>query len=220
MRTAPILPVDRESLTIRAWPDPVIDQVGHDPRSAYVERFWLGVLGPSTTWLIRRMAAGLEAQPSGFELPLGETARALGLGGDGRHSPFVRALTRCCQFELATPGDEGVLAMRRKLPPLNRRQVVRLPDTLQADHERWLEAELQAPPLEALRRRSRRLALSLLELGEDLEATERQLQRWRFSPALARQAAAWAWERHLAAGDEAGGAPGAGPPPPTPDRAA
>ena len=98
LRTVPVLPVDRDSLTIRAWPDPVIDQVGHDPRSAYVERFWLGVLGPSTTWLLRRMAAGLEAEPAGFELPLSETARALGLGGDGRHSPFVRALTRCCQF--------------------------------------------------------------------------------------------------------------------------
>ena len=203
MRTAPVLPVDRDWLTIRGWPDPVIDHVGHDPRSAYVERFWLAVLGPSTTWLMRRMAAGLEAHPAGFDLPLSETARALGLGGDGRHSPFVRALTRCCQFELAQPADEGVLAVRRKLPPLNRRQLVRMPDALQADHQRWQEAELQAPPLEALRRRSRRLALSLLELGEDLEATERQLQRWRFSPALARQAAAWAWERHLAAAAEA-----------------
>ncbi len=38
-------PIDR--LTVEAWPDPVIDQLGHDPRSAYVERFWLGVLGPS-----------------------------------------------------------------------------------------------------------------------------------------------------------------------------
>jgi hypothetical protein len=34
-----------------------------------------------------------------------------------------------------------------------------------------------------MRNRSRRLALSLLELGEDLEATERQLHRWRFHPA-------------------------------------
>lgn len=34
-------------LTIRPWPDEVIDALGHDPRSAYVERFWLGVLGPS-----------------------------------------------------------------------------------------------------------------------------------------------------------------------------
>lgn len=195
--TLPILPAD--TLAIRPWPDPVIDQLGHDPRSAYVERYWLGILGPSTTWFLRRVAAGLEAEPAGFDLPLGDTARALGLGGEGRHSPFLRALGRCCQFELALPSDDGVLAVRRKLPPLNRRQLLRLPEVLQEDHRRWQEAELHSPPVEALRRRSRRLALSLLELGEGLEECERQLLRWRFSPVLAREAAAWAWEHHRAA---------------------
>ncbi|MCA1704746.1 MAG: hypothetical protein LC808_16370 [Actinobacteria bacterium] len=37
---------------------------------------------------------------------------------------------------------------------------------------------------------------SLLELGEDLEATERQLHRWKFHPVMSREAAAWAWDRH------------------------
>jgi hypothetical protein len=209
--TLPILPA--ETLSIRPWPDPVIDQVGHDPRSAYVERFWLGILGPSTTWLLRRMATGLEAEPGGFDLDLAETARSLGLGGEGRHSPFLRALGRCCQFELALPGEDGVLAVRRKLPPLSRRQIQRLPEALQHEHARWQDAELHAPPLEALRRRARRLALSLLELGEGLEECERQLHRWRFSPALAREAAAWAWEHHRAAMAAANEAP----PPPPPD---
>ncbi len=187
------------SLHIRPWPDPVIDRVGHDPRSAYVERFWLGVLGPSTTWLLRRLAAQLEAEPAGFDLPLADTARALGLGGEGRSSPFVRALSRCCQFQLALAQDEGVLAVRRKLPPLNRRQLARLPEAVQAEHQRWQDDELRTPPVEKLQRRSRRLALSLLELGEDLEATERQLLRWNFHPALCRQSAQWAWDRHVAA---------------------
>jgi len=31
------------------WHDPLIDRLGHDPRTRYVERFWLGILGPSTT---------------------------------------------------------------------------------------------------------------------------------------------------------------------------
>ncbi len=34
------------SLTIRPWPDSVIDSLGHDPRSHYVETYWLGILGP------------------------------------------------------------------------------------------------------------------------------------------------------------------------------
>ena len=37
------------TLHVSAWADPVLDRVGHDPRSAYVEQFWLGILGPSTT---------------------------------------------------------------------------------------------------------------------------------------------------------------------------
>ena len=57
-----------QTLTVRPWPDSVLDDVGHDPRSPYVERFWLGVLGPSSVVFLRRLAAELEANPSGFEL--------------------------------------------------------------------------------------------------------------------------------------------------------
>src|SRR5215210_2254788 len=88
-------------LTIRPWPDEVIDVLGHDPRSAYVERFWLGVLGPSAIWLLRRLAAGLEASPAGFALPLTDTARAIGIGGTGPSSSFARTIGRVCQFDLA-----------------------------------------------------------------------------------------------------------------------
>ena len=199
MATPPPAPTT-DTLTIRPWPDDVIDNLGHDPRSHYVETYWLGILGPSTTWLLRRIVAGLEANPSGFELPLAETARCLGLGDKGgRNSPFMRSLTRLVQFDLAQPQGESVLAVRRKVPPLSRRQVVRLPSSLQAQHQALQEAELRTPTVEQLRRRGRQLALSLLELGEDLEATERQLMRWRFHPALARETAAWAWDRHCQA---------------------
>ena len=192
--------MDADTLDIRPWPDPVIDTVGHDPRSHYVEEFWLGILGPSTTWLLRRMASGLEAHPSGFTMTLADTAKALGLGNKGgRHSPFMRALGRVCQFDLGQLQDEGTLAVRRNLPPLNRRQVEHLPDTLRAAHTRWQEEQLRIPAVEGLRRRCRRLALSLVELGEDFEGIERQLHRWKFHPALAHESAAWAWRRHTEA---------------------
>jgi hypothetical protein len=187
-----------DHLLILPWPDPVIDELGHDPRSPYVEHFWLGVLGPSTTWLLRRTAAGLEAEPEGFELPLRDTARALGLGGEGRHSPFVRALTRCCQFELARPAADGSLEVRRMLPPLNRRQLARLPETIQVAHQRWIDDALRTPSPDRERDRTRRLALSLVELGESRDEVERQLLRWRFRPEQARSAATWAMERHIA----------------------
>lgn len=185
------------SITIRPWFDIVIDELGHDPRSSYVETYWLSVLGPTTTWLLRRIAAGLDSSPDGFVLDLSDTARSMGLGERcGRHSPFTRAFTRLVQFDLAQPQGDPVLAVRRKIPPLTRRQVQRLPDALQQSHQALVEADMRAPDVEHLRRRARQLALSLVELGEDMEAGERQLLRWKFHPALAREAAAWAWERH------------------------
>jgi hypothetical protein len=184
-----------ESLTVRPWPDSVLDQVGHDPRSAYVERFWLGVLGPSCVLFLRRLANELEANPAGFELPLAETAKALGLGmKGGRNSPFLRTISRCVQFHLAHLEPENrMLLARRKLPPLTRGQITRLPEPLQLQHHEWQHDPAQD---ERSKARARRLALSLLELGEDVEATERQLHRWRFHPVAAREATAWAWRRH------------------------
>jgi hypothetical protein len=191
----PLITFECDTLTVRPWPDEVIDSLGFDARSPYVERFWLGVLGPSTTWLLRRVAAGFDQHPEGFEMSLSETAQALGLGDrGGRNSPFLRTVNRMIQFELAQVAGPGEVAVRRKLPPLSRRQTARLSPALQAAHERWQAEQLQEPPAEAQRRRSRQLALSLLELGEDREAAERQLLRWRYHPALARDAVGWATE--------------------------
>jgi len=185
------------TLAIEPWPDPVIDQLGHDPRSAYVERFWLAVLGPSTVWLLRRMADHLDEAPEGFTLELAETARAIGVGNKGgRNSPFMRSIDRTCRFGAARFVGADTLAVRRKLPPLTRHQTQRLPDSLREEHQAWVErTESHAGP-EQMKERARHLALSLLELGEDLEATERQLHRWRFHPAVAHDAVRWALHMH------------------------
>jgi hypothetical protein len=188
---------ETDVLAIRPWPDEVLDRLGFDPRSPYVERFWLSIIGPSTTWLLRRIAAGFDASPDGFEMPLGETARALGLGDrGGRNSPFFRTLNRMVQFELARVTGPAELQVMPKLPPLSRRYVARLSPALQEAHEKWQADQLEVPPAEAVRRRSRQLALSLIELGEDPEEVERQLLRWRYHPALSREAVGWAVDRH------------------------
>jgi hypothetical protein len=196
----PVFPVP--SIEIRPWPDPVIDEIGFDPRSGYVERYWLGILGPSATWLVRSLASRLESEPGGFQLDLAESARSLGLGArTGRNSPYMRTLDRICQFGTAQRLGDRILRVRRKLPPLTRTQLGRLPEPLQVDHDRWIARPPagSAVAYEQLRQRARRLALSLLELGEDVEATERQLHRWRVHPAVAREATAWALARHRAA---------------------
>lgn len=196
MRPAPEF-IALDTLSIRSWPDEVIDLLGHHPCSTYVESFWLGVLGPSTTFLLRHLVTTLEAAPAGFDLPLAVTARRLGLGDKGgRHSPFMRSLARLVQFELAQLVDERTLAVRLRVPPLNRGQLLRLPDALQAAHAEWQARQLDTPPVEQLRRRSRQLALTYLETGLEIDETERQLHRLGYHPAIAYESTRWAVERH------------------------
>lgn len=180
-------------LRVVGWPDAVIDRLGHDPRSSYVEHFWLPILGPTATWFLRRVAAGLDASAAGISLDQEDTARALGLGGrQGRHSPFTRAVTRCVTFEVARWQGADTLAVRRKLPPLSRRYVLRLPPRLQRMHEAWVVAHTRLPTFEDHRRRARRLAVGLRALGDGIDVMEAQLLRWGVHPALAHDAAAWA----------------------------
>ena len=108
------------------------------------------------------------------------------------------------QFELAELTDAGsTLAVRRRVPPLNRRQVLRLPELLQAAHVRWQEEQLRTPPVEQLRRRSRQLALTYLETGLGMDETERQLLRLGYHPAMAYESTRWAVARHEVALAEA-----------------
>jgi hypothetical protein len=182
-----------EVLHVRPWPDDVIDRLGWDPRSSYVEDYWLGILGPSTTWLLRRLAAGFDYSPEGFDLDLGETARSLGLGDrSGRHSPFIRSINRTVQFGLAQLSGLDELSVRRRLPPLNRAQLNRLSPALQARHAAWQDEQSRLPVDEPQLRRARQLALSLLELGDGYDSAERQLLRWRYPSTLAREAVTWA----------------------------
>ncbi|HXP33694.1 MAG TPA: hypothetical protein VN820_06725 [Acidimicrobiales bacterium] len=187
-------PAEIEALRIVRWHDPVIDRLGYDPRSLYVETFWLAVLGPTCTWLLRRLAAGLDDDPAGFDLDLGETARALGLGSrSGRQSPMRRALSRCVTFQMARRGGPATLAVRGRIPPMPRRHLIRLSPTLQERHARWLVPVRSTPVLEEARRHARRLALALLASDQGRPEVELQLVRWRVHPAIAHEATQWAW---------------------------
>ena len=193
-----------ESVRIFPWHDPVVDTLGHDPRSPYPERFWLPTLGPSALLLIRHLADRFDAEPAGFELMLGEASRCLGLGDRaGRSSPVARSLGRLVQFDLAAfptdDGNEGVLTVRRHVPPINRRHVRRLPSTRQAEHDAWVSAQLAEPAMAAARHNARRAAVVLFGMGERLDGVERALGSAGFAPALARDTAAWARDRLEAA---------------------
>ncbi len=138
-------------ITIQPWNDPVIDQIGHDPRSIYAEQFWLSILGPSASWFLRRVADGFDSYPDGFELDLAEAAQALGLAwAPGSQSVFARTMARVVQFGAAHPLGSQTMIIRRRLPSLTRRQLERLPESLRMAHASWAEAQLDE--LDALQR--------------------------------------------------------------------
>jgi hypothetical protein len=185
------------SETIRILPlvDPVIDTLGHDPRAPYPERFWLPTLGPTALLLLRHMAYRFDRFPGGFTLDLAETSRCLGLGErQGRSSPMARSLGRIVQFDLAAEQEDGTLAVRRHVPPINRRHVRRLPPSVQDEHDAWVRSRLAETPMAAARHNARRTALLLFGLGDGCPEVEHALGAAGFNPAVAREAAWWAWE--------------------------
>ena len=186
----------RDELYIIPWEVASDAETGHDPRSAYVEHFWLGTLGPSTTWFLRYCAGELD-DAEGAAVELNEVAARLGIGHrGGANSPMNRAVVRACRFRAARPAGPGTLEVRRRLPTLNRRQLQRLPAAVQRRHEIFMMAATAASGVDEQRRKARRLALGLIECGDGYDDAELQLGRWRFHPAMAADAVRWAWQCH------------------------
>ena len=171
---------------IAPWIDPVVDRRGHDPRSSYVERFWLGTLGPTATWLVRRLATGFDQHPDGYDLDLSTTAQALGLSySRGASSAFTKAFSRCVMFGLAHQRSDGY-AVRRLLPDVARRHLSRMPAGLQSEHDLWLNAA-RCHRIEVLQR-ARSLAAAMLDAGDDAEVIEPQLVAVGIPPTTAAEA--------------------------------
>ncbi len=177
----------------------MIEQLGHDPRSLYVERFWLPIVGPSCTLLMRYLAGRFDDEPAGFELDLRDASRRIGVGSaQAPGATFLRTVERTVSFGFAQLVDDRVLIVRTRLPTLARRQTLRLPRPMQVEHDTWLDEHRERSAPEQLKHRARALAASLFDLGEDHESVERQLHRWKFHPALAHDAVRWAAERDRA----------------------
>ena len=126
------------TLTVIPWHDETTAATGFSARSDYVEWFWLPVLGPSATWLLRRIDVGFDEFPNGYVLDAVATARALGIAArDEAGTIFTRALARLQTFGVAHQARES-LAVRRSLPVISHRQIERLPPHLHAAHRDWL----------------------------------------------------------------------------------
>lgn len=191
---AGIAALARRPLRVTPWPDPSPDEPRFDPRSRYAECFWLPILGPSAVWLLRRLADGLEEQPDGFDLDLDDAARAIGVGNSSsRHSPLRRGISRCVRFGLARWPDDELLSVRRLLPSVERRHLFRFPVELQQQHREYVDSGPDTEEPLRIRRRARLVALDYRDLGVDDACIERHLLRRGVHPAIAFEAARWAW---------------------------
>ena len=74
------------TIEVHPWPDPVIDTLGHDPRSAYAEMFWLPTLGPTSLLLLRRIATALDEAPYGMVVDVADLAEGHAVAGDQGHA--------------------------------------------------------------------------------------------------------------------------------------
>src|SRR3989442_14132821 len=94
--------VEHDPLPVSALSEPH-GACGFDARSAYVETYWLAILGPSCVLLARRLVSWLEAESGGFEISLSAFAGTLGVGCGVGPSRADRAHTGATRRPRACP---------------------------------------------------------------------------------------------------------------------
>ena len=132
--------VDHPQLRVVRLSDPMVEAAGFDAPGDYVERYWLGTLGPTALSMLRRLADRLMRQPDGFSVALADLARELGVGdGTGRNAPVVKAIARLVRFRMAAVQGDA-LAVPGTVPPVPRRHLARLPQHLAEEHRVAMDA--------------------------------------------------------------------------------
>jgi hypothetical protein len=176
------------TITLGVWRSDERGRPIHDVRSAYVERCWLPILGPSTLLFLRFAVRLLDLSPDGVELEVSDLARSLGLGGrNGDGTPFRRVIDRAVDFRVLSADAPSAYKVRRHLAELSPRQLLRATPLVRDAHD---ALRLDAVPVSPTTEHAHRLARTLAALGETPAEIERQLRKWHFSPTTASLSAA------------------------------
>jgi hypothetical protein len=103
----------------------------------------------------------------------------------GTANSFMRSLNRCVLFGVSRP-TEGGLAVRRRVPQVATRHLMRMPAHLRQAHQLWSvpTTRISLDDLE----RARVLAEAMVETGDDPDAVERQLLALGVTPSAAIEA--------------------------------
>lgn len=125
-------------LRVSRWEDPLVEELGFGPRHMYTECVWLPVLGPTASWLYRRLGSWALHNPEGLDVDMGQMSRALGLGeGSGHNSKIAKAVGRLVRFEVAR-GSGIELQVRTALPPLPLRILKKLDPVTRTLHDSYV----------------------------------------------------------------------------------
>lgn len=122
------------------WPIERTDAPSYPADSPYVETFWLPSLGPSSTWLLRKLAAGLQGRQT-FVVLMPDLARHIGLSPSLSNGPLVKTMGRLERLKMIRPTAINHWKVRCILPGVPFATLSHLPPALQSLHEVWLATE-------------------------------------------------------------------------------
>lgn len=132
--------------------DPVLADA-HPVGGGYVETYWLPVLGPTATWLARRLAAFVEDLPAHQDVDVDLLAVAISLGLSASLSAnqaMAKSWARLGHFGVIAANGPTQAQVRTRLPDVPLRYRDRWPGVLRVMHD---EAALQ-PARKPLRSQS------------------------------------------------------------------
>lgn len=124
-----------QTIRVQRWADPIVEESGYPLNAAYVETFWLPVLGPTALWTARRLA-GMVATRSAVEVDVERLAMAVGVGTNrGADDIMPLTIRRLVGFGVMQ-GHREFYEVRTHLSELPSRRVERLPEFLREEHAR------------------------------------------------------------------------------------
>lgn len=122
-----------EIILVDHWRDPLVETHGHHILDAYVETWWLPVLGPAASWVLRRLRLAID--PEGpVQVDTATLASSIGLGAAlGANAPLAKSVHRLLMFGAARR-DGDSLWIRTHLGDVPAAYRRNWPDALIVDH--------------------------------------------------------------------------------------
>lgn len=126
-----LVPDDRQ-LRLAPYFDPAAEATGFDPASTYVEHCWLPLLGPTSTWLYRRLFEELLDHGPVAQIDATDLARDLGLGSGMRR--LGQGLLRLQSFGFLA-AEAPYLLLQQRARPLSGPALARLTGAARRWHD-------------------------------------------------------------------------------------